>query len=216
MSSPKAETKVSRPNPYAHAPALPAGECVDVRSIVTGAHYELEIGPGRGGFIFERAAAAPDAALIGFEIRRKWATIVDERLAKQGLGTRARVFAEDAKFALPRLSPSASVRLVTMHFPDPWWKKRHQKRLVMSDVILNEVVRLLSVDGEFFIQTDVEARAEQYSAHIASDGRLVPHGDTPGLAWLAENPYGARSPRERRAVTDGLPIFRMRYRKASQ
>jgi tRNA (guanine-N7-)-methyltransferase len=186
-----------------------------MRAIVTGEHYELEIGPGRGGFIFERAAAAPDAGLIGFEIRRKWATIVDGRLGKQGLGGRARVFSEDAKFALPRLAPSASVRLVTMHFPDPWWKKRHQKRLVMGDVILDEICRLLASNGEFFIQTDVEERAEQYNAHLASDGRLVPYGDSPGLAWLAENPYGARSPRERRAMADGLPIFRMRYRKAA-
>jgi tRNA (guanine-N7-)-methyltransferase len=216
MSSAAAEHKKTRPNPYAHAPTLPDGESVDMRSIVTGSSYELEIGPGRGGFIFERAAAAPEAALIGFEIRRKWATIVDERLAKQGLGSRARVFSEDAKFALPRLAPSACVRLVTMHFPDPWWKKRHQKRLVMSDVILDEVHRLLSDDGEFFIQTDVEERAVQYDVHLASDGRFVPYGDSPGLAWLAENPYGARSPRERRAIEDGLPIFRMRYRKIAQ
>jgi tRNA (guanine-N7-)-methyltransferase len=213
MMAPKAEA--SRPNPYAHAPALPEGEHVDMRTIVAGKHYELEIGPGRGGFIFERAAAAPDSALIGFEIRRKWATIVDGRLAKQGLGSRARVFSEDAKFALPRLTPSASVSLVTMHFPDPWWKKRHQKRLVMGDVLLDEIHRLLASDGEFFIQTDVEERAEQYNAHLASDGRFAPHGDSPRLAWLAENPYGARSPRERRAIADGLPIFRLRFRKAS-
>ena len=213
MSSPETKPKKTKVNPYAHAPVLPEGERIDLSALAIGAHYEIEIGPGRGGFIFERAVAAPDAALIGFEIRRKWATIVDDRLAKQGLGPRARVFAEDAKFALPRLTPDASVRLVTMHFPDPWWQKRHQMRLVMGDVRLDEVFRLLARDGEFFIQTDVEERAEQYNAHLAGDARFVPHGDVPKSAWLAENPYAARSPRERRAIVDGLPVFRMRYKK---
>ena len=211
MSS--SEAKPKKPNPYAHAPVLPEGERIALGSIVCGAHYEIEIGPGRGGFIFERAASAPDAGLVGFEIRRKWATLVDERLAKCGLGARARVFAEDAKFALPRLGPDASVRLITMHFPDPWWKKRHRKRLVMGDVILDEIFRLLAKDGEFFIQTDVEDRALQYNTHLERDVRFAPHGDAPSAAWLAENPYAARSPRERRAITDGLPIFRLRYRK---
>ena len=58
-------------------------------------------------------------------------SIVDGRLAKHGVAKRARVFAEDAKVALPRLGPDASVRRVFSHFPDPWWKKRHEKRIML-------------------------------------------------------------------------------------
>src|SRR5690242_1261284 len=99
-----------RPRPYHDAPRLPPGELIDARTLVRGAWIEIEIGPGRGGFLFERAKAAPEVGLLGFEVRRKWAAIVDARLAKQGLGDRARVFAEDAKDALRRLGPDASVR----------------------------------------------------------------------------------------------------------
>ena len=204
-----------KPKPYADAPRLPEapeGERVDVRSIVKGAFYEIEIGPGRGGFLFERAAAEPEVALIGLEVRRKWATIVDRRLDKAGLGARARVFAEDAKFALPRLGPDGSIARVFMHFPDPWWKKRHQKRLVMGDVLLDQSHRLLAPRGELFVQTDVEERADQYEAQIAAHPAFVPFGDAEGSARLAENPYGARSPREHRAIADGIPIHRLRYR----
>ena len=205
-----------KPRPYADAPRLPGpvGEStpVDVRSLVAGSAVEIEIGPGRGGFMFERAAAAPTTGLVGFEVRRKWATIVDGRLSKAGLGARARVFAEDAKAALPRLVPDASVARVFMHFPDPWWKKRHQKRLVMGDVLLDHVARLLAPGGELFVQTDVEERADQYEAMIAAHGRFEAFGDTPASARLAENPYGARSPREHRAIADGIPIHRLRYR----
>ncbi len=182
-----------------------------MRSLVQGSTIEIEIGPGRGGFLFERAEAAPEAGLIGFEVRRKWATIVDERLKKRGLGARARVFAEDAREALLRLSPDGSVARVFLHFPDPWWKKRHQKRLVMGDTLLGSIVRLLPPGGELFVQTDVEERAEDYARMVATAPELVPAGDAPGSPHLAENPYAARSPREHRAIADGLPVHRLRY-----
>ena len=199
--------------PYADAPRMAADEDsrVDVRGLVRGAWRELEVGPGRGGFILERAEAATEAGIVGLEVRRKWAAIVDLRLAKRGLGERARVFAEDAKHALPRLFPDASLRRVYLCFPDPWWKKRHRKRLVMGDVFLDQIARLLEPGGELFVQTDVEERAEQYELQIAAHAAFAPAGDAEGSARLAENPYGARSPRERRAIKDGLPIHRMRF-----
>ncbi|WP_394826355.1 tRNA (guanine(46)-N(7))-methyltransferase TrmB [Pendulispora albinea] len=186
---------------------------VDVRSLVQGEWLELEIGPGRGGFVFERAAAAP-AGLIGLEVRRKWATIVDQRLAKAGLGARARVFAEDAGLALPRLGPDGSIRRIFLHFPDPWWKKRHAKRLVIvKQGFVAEMARLLEPGGELFVQTDVEERAALYEAEIRACPLFVPFGDEGGSPALANNPYNAESPREKRAIVDGLPVHRLRFRR---
>jgi tRNA (guanine-N7-)-methyltransferase len=202
-----------RADPYAHAPRLPQdGAIVDPRTIVGSGQLpvELEIGPGRGGFLFERVLAAP-VALIGFEIRRKWATIVDERLQKQGHGQRARVFSEDARSALARF-PDACVSAVYVHFPDPWWKKRHQKRLVIAYDFAKSLLRILCPGGELFVQTDVEERAQAYHALIESIDGFEPVESSP---WVNENPYGARSTRERRVMSDGLPIFRLRYRRKS-
>ncbi len=171
---------------------------------------ELEIGPGRGGFLFERLAAVPELCMLGFEVRRKWATIVDNKLKTQGLAERARVFAEDARTALPRL-PAACLSRVYIHFPDPWWKKRHAKRLVVSPTLLPEVVRLLLPGGELFVQTDVEERSLEYEVALGATPGLAPAAGGPRLA---DNPFLARSPRERRAIADGLPIHRLLYRKA--
>ncbi len=207
-----------RPNhPYARAARLPDEESIDVRALLPGdGPIEIEIGPGRGGFLFERAAAAPTARLVGLEIRMKWSTLVDERLAKAGLGQRARVFNADAREALTHLQPDGSVDAFFLHFPDPWWKKRHEKRLVMGDSLLGSIVRLLRDGGELFVQTDVEERGEQYAAQIATAPELEPAGDEAGSARLAENPYGARSPREHRAIADGLPVHRFRYRRKAR
>jgi tRNA (guanine-N7-)-methyltransferase len=201
------------PRPYDDAPRLPEGDRIALSSIVKGEWVEIELGPGRGGFLVERAAIEPRAALIGLEIRRKWAAVVDGRLAERGLGARARVFAEDARFALPRLDPSASVRRFFVHFPDPWWKKRHAKRLLVQGAFLDEIARLLHPDGELFVQTDVDERAAGYEELASLDDRFVPAGDAPGSPRLVENPYVARSPRERRAIADGLPVHRLRWRR---
>jgi len=201
------------PRPYADAPCLPEGDHVEAKSVVAGEWLELEIGPGRGVFVFERAAAAPGAGLIGLEVRRKWATIVDQRLAKAGLAPRARIFAEDARHALPRLTPDGAFRRVFLHFPDPWWKKRHAKRLVVQGDVVGEIARLLEPNGELFVQTDVEERAVQYEAQIRACPLLVPFGDAEGSPLLAANPYNAESPREKRAIADGLPIHRLRFRR---
>jgi tRNA (guanine-N7-)-methyltransferase len=212
------ETDALRPkrkrNPYEDAPRLPADEHVDLRAIVTGASLELEIGPGpKAGFLVERAVAAPNAGLVGLEIRKKWAAVGDARLAKQGHAARARVFCEDARLALPRLGPDASVARVFLHFPDPWWKKRHTKRLVMGDVFLAEVSRLLAVGGHLYVQTDVEERAELYERVVTAHGAFETGGDNEGSARVAENPFGARSPREHRAIADGLPVHRMLWKR---
>jgi tRNA (guanine-N7-)-methyltransferase len=203
-------------HPYARAPRLPDGD-VPVADLVVGeGPLEIEIGPGRGGFLFERAAASPAARLVGLEIRLKWATLVDERLHRQGLGARARVFNADAREALARFVPDASVAVFYLHFPDPWWKKRHEKRLVMGVPLLDAIARLLVDGGELFVQTDVEERAGLYDAQIAAHPALEPAGDAAGSARMAENPYGARSPREHRAIADGLPVHRLRYRRRAR
>lgn len=206
--------------PYADAPRLPnavrgeAPASLDLRTLVTGADLELEIGPGpKAGFLLERALAAPTSALVGLEIRRKWAAVGDAKLAKAGHAARARVFCEDAREALPRLGPTGGVARVFLHFPDPWWKKRHHKRLVLGDVFLDEVARLLASDGVLYIQTDVEERADLYEEVTSSHPAFVAAGDGPGSPRVAENPYGARSPREHRAIADGLPVYRMRFTK---
>ncbi|MFZ5895272.1 MAG: tRNA (guanine(46)-N(7))-methyltransferase TrmB [Myxococcota bacterium] len=199
-------------HPYAaDAPRLPEGEILDPRTLVetNGRPLELEIGPGRGGFIFERLQAAPDICIIGLEIRLKWATIVDRRLRERGLAPRARVFAEDARAAVARF-PEACLDAVFVHFPDPWWKKRHKKRLVMGETILEQLFRTVRPGGQVFLQTDVAERAEGFAELFLTHPGFEPFGPS---ARVEENPFQARSPREHRAIQDGLPIHRLHYRR---
>jgi tRNA (guanine-N7-)-methyltransferase len=196
--------------PYARAPRLPEGDApIDPRDLVGGsAPVELEIGPGRGTFIMERLESDPQVHMLGLEIRRKWATLVDDKLQARFQG-RGRVFAEDAKLILPRLV-AGSVSRIYVHFPDPWWKKRHEKRLIAEDALVTEAHRLLCDGGDVFVQTDVEERAERYEQLFAASSSFSPWGES---ARVADPHFGARSPREKRAIADGLPIYRLRFRR---
>jgi tRNA (guanine-N7-)-methyltransferase len=213
--------------PYADAPRLPAGEALGIDQILVRStppgegtaaplprRLELEIGPGRGGFLLERLATGPDVCIVGLEIRLKWASLVDQRLHELGLADRGRVFAEDIRVALPRLA-DGSLSRVFVHFPDPWWKKRHAKRRLATDGVITEIARLLTDSGELFVQTDVWETADAYRQAIESHSGFLPDGDAPGSPLLAENPYGARSPRERRVISAELPVVRLRYRRGS-
>lgn len=202
----------SEPSPRRYvelAPKAPEGR-IDLRTLwpVTSGEIELEIGFGRGMFLLERAAAVPTARLLGVEIKRKWAYLVSERAARLGLHG-VRVFGADAREVLPRLDPERSVARAFMHFPDPWWKKRHAKRRLRGQDTLDPLARLLAPGGELLIQTDVEERARDFVIDLRAHGAF----EVPDSPFVDDHPYTARSNREKRAMTDGLPIYRILVRR---
>ena len=223
----EAPVEVSRSrSPYASAPRLPQGEALDLQQVLgasppsdhdagLASGLELEIGPGRGSFLLERLAIGPQVRIVGLEIRLKWASLVDQRIHELGLAERGRVFAEDIRLALPRFA-TGSLSRVFVHFPDPWWKKKHAKRRLANGAVVTEIARLLRSAGELFIQTDVWETAEAYREAIEAHPAFEPLGDAPGSALVVDNPYGARSPRERRVMANDLPVTRLRYRRRAE
>jgi len=182
---------------------------VDLRQLFSpNTELEIEIGFGKGRFLLERTRSSPSSGLLGIEIKRKWAATVKERCERQRL-TNVHVMAGSCLEILPRTTPDQSIRRVFIHFPDPWWKRRHAKRMVVGEATLDQIARLLLPDGELFLQTDVEERAQQYLDSIRAHGKFTLAGD--GL--ISHNPYQARSNREVRAEQDGLPIYRILARR---
>ncbi len=190
------------PMPPPEGPLAPGRLWPEAREV------ELEIGFGHGLFLYERATVRPDVRLLGLEVKRKWAYLVAERCARRGLEN-VTVWAADARAVLPRLA-AGSIARVFMHFPDPWWKKRHAKRSLVGDSLLDPIARVLAPGGELFLQTDVRGRAELHLAALA-DHPAFELGGRAG--YLDANPYGARSNREARAAQDGLPVFRTLARR---
>jgi tRNA (guanine-N7-)-methyltransferase len=192
------------------APRMPE-EGLDLLEVFPGcADIEVEIGFGRGQFLVQRRHAAPQAGLLGIEIRAKHAYLVADKCARLALPN-VRILGGDARLLLPQLRPAGSVARVVMCFPDPWWKARHAERRLMDEPLLNAIATVLRPAGELFVQTDVEERAEQYLERISACAAFQRATAT---GYIDENPYGAQSNRESRAIEDGLPIYRLLFRKA--
>ena len=192
------------------APRMPEGG-LDLLEVFPGcAEIEIEIGFGRGQFLLQRRQSAPSAGLLGIEIRAKHAYLVAHKCTELRLPN-VLILGADARIALPLLRPAGCVARVVMCFPDPWWKARHAERRLMDEPLLNAIASVLRPAGELFVQTDVEERAEQYLDRISACSAFQRVTET---GYIDENPYGARSNRESRAIEDGLPIYRLLFRKA--
>lgn len=116
---------------------------------------ELEVGSGKGLFLQSAASARPDHNFLGIELSRKYATIAAARLKRHECRN-AKVMRADARFVMARLVPEASLSTVHVYFPDPWWKKRHKKRRVVTATFVADIERCLAAGGALHLASDVE------------------------------------------------------------
>lgn len=201
---------MKHPNPYLDIPSFPDAATLDLPelSYARGRPIEIEVGFGKGHFLMARARAVPETTLVGIETRRKWVHLVRERLTKHRIEN-ATVYHGDAGEVFTRFLPDAVVDRIFVNFPDPWWKARHEKRMVICPDFVREAVRLLKDNGDIFVQTDVDFRAEKYLAVLSENDQLVPAASTDGR--IEENRFDARSLREKKCIETGLPIFRLQF-----
>jgi tRNA (guanine-N7-)-methyltransferase len=145
-------------------------DAIDVRAMLGVAPpADLDIGFGKGWSLREWAWTHHEGTVLGVEKRRGF---VDHAVRKLGEAERLRIriVHGDARTVLPRLVPGGFFRRCTLSFPDPWWKRRHQKRQVVGSGLAVEIARLLADGGEAFVQTDVPERAEPFRAAFVGCG----------------------------------------------
>jgi tRNA (guanine-N7-)-methyltransferase len=138
--------------PYEHAsrrqarfyPAAPEGSIrVDC----------LEVGPGRGDFLFTEAAENPDKRFAAIEIKKRRYLKLIDRVEKRELRNILLVQA-DARIVLPDLIPAGSLETAYILFPDPWPKRRHIEMRLLSVEFLSLLGERLRIGGEIVIATD--------------------------------------------------------------
>ncbi|MCA9037277.1 MAG: tRNA (guanosine(46)-N7)-methyltransferase TrmB [Planctomycetaceae bacterium] len=115
---------------------------------------ELDIGCGRGLFLFNAAVNNPQVNYLGLEIDYREGRRTATRLMKRDL-TNARVIGGDAKRVLTELIAPSSVSAAHVYFPDPWWKKRHHKRRIFTEEFLDMLATIIQPGGHLHSWTDV-------------------------------------------------------------
>lgn len=104
----------------------------------------LEIGFGGGEHLAAQASAHPGIGFIGCEPFLNGVARLLGEIEKNSLSN-IRVFTDDAREVLDAL-PDASIDRCFILFPDPWPKRRHQRRRIVSPKTLNAIARVLT-DG---------------------------------------------------------------------
>jgi tRNA (guanine-N7-)-methyltransferase len=170
----------------------------------------LEIGFGGAEHLLWQARANPRVGLIGSEpfedgVVKVLSAIEQEKLAN------IRLHADDAR-PLLRWLPDAAITRVFILFPDPWPKKRHRKRRLISVATLGELARIMRPDAELRIATDVA----DYARWI-----LLAVREQPSFSWFPDGPrdWRERPPDwpptryEQKALREGRRCTYFRFRR---
>jgi tRNA (guanine-N7-)-methyltransferase len=173
------------------------------------ARLELEIGCGHGGYALAFGRLRPDRALVGIEQRRKFAALVAGKVERRALRN-VLILRGDARLLAPRLFPAGALAAIHVHFPDPWWKRRHLRRRLVDDRMSCLLLGLLAPGGLLDLRTDVERYALDAVARLEEVGFENEAG--PGQ-FCAAPPDEIPSTREKRYLETGQRVWRLRLRR---
>lgn len=166
----------------------------------------LDIGCARGRFLLRMAEAEPDWNYLGVEIREPLVDEANRLAAEAGLANLHYTFC-NAMLWLDRLLeavPPGILQMVTIQFPDPWFKKKHAKRRMVTEEMVDTIARNLAQDGKVFVQTDIGFLADEMFDLFRSDSRFI---EVP----LGEDLFPVKTEREKAVEDKGLPVYRATF-----
>lgn len=170
----------------------------------------LEIGFGMGITTAEIAAAQPQTDFIAVEVHPPGVGNLCNLLDEQGLGN-VRVIQHDAVEVLTQMIAPASLSGVHIYFPDPWHKKRHNKRRLVQPPLVTLVASRLSPDGYLHLATDWVPYAEQMLDVLSAEPLLrnTATDYAPRPAWRPETKF------ERRGLKLGHEVRDLLFRRVA-
>jgi tRNA (guanine-N7-)-methyltransferase len=177
-----------------------------------GREIEVELGCADACFLFERAAADRTRYYVGLEIRADFIDRVNRRARDEGLPLQAMLANVNAD--LPGLFPPSSIARFYLNFPDPWFKRRHHKRRVLTPTLVATLATQLVSGGELFFQSDVFDLALD-AMEVLEDAALLCNAQRP-WSFVRENPFRSHSKRERQTERRGRRVWRLWYRRVAQ
>ncbi|QNJ24762.1 tRNA (guanine-N(7)-)-methyltransferase [Synechococcus sp. SYN20] len=174
----------------------------------------LDIGCARGFFLLELAALQPERNHLGVEIRRPLVQAAQRDRDRQQqhnlhfLFCNANISLEAWMAALP----PDQLHLVSIQFPDPWFKQRHRKRRVLQPALLLAIASALHPGRQLFLQSDVLAVIEPMVSLVELSNCFARPKDDQ-RPWRTSNPLPVATERERYVQEQGLPSYRVLFER---
>ena len=130
------------------------------------------------------------------------------RIGRAGIDN-VRIAMIDGAQALERLFDDATITELWTFFADPWHKKRHAKRRLVSSSFGDLVARKLAPGGVWHLATDWEDYARWMREHLDGHPGLVNEHDgwAPRLAQRPVTKYEAKG------LAEGRTVYDLAYRR---
>jgi tRNA (guanine-N7-)-methyltransferase len=144
----------------------------------------LEIGFGMGQSLVATAAAKPETNFIGIEVHKPGVGKLLHSMEERGVDN-IRIYCHDAVEVLQDCIPDVSLDVVQIFFPDPWHKKRHNKRRLIQPPFVAQLVSKLKPGGILHLATDWEDYARQMMDVLGAAEEL---SNTSGDGQFADRP----------------------------
>ncbi len=196
----------------------------------------IDIGCGKGGYLLSMAKKQMVAEeneeeinekrnYLGLEIRPSVAQFAKERITRRNLdgiidfvGCNANV---DLERILSRYTAGVDgdgnggeIGLVSIQYPDPHFKKSHQKRRVVTQELVHVLAKFLPEGREVFIQSDIKEVLDNMRLTIREEGSKYFRDVVNDIdEYMEENPTGVPTEREVSVLDQNLPVYRTIFRR---
>jgi len=169
----------------------------------------LDIGCARGRFLLDFAASETKWNFIGIDIRSSLVAAAEREREKLELNNLRFVFC-NANVSLENWLlklRTNQLQRVSIQFPDPWFKKRHQKRRVLQPSLLIALANRLPPGAELFVQSDVSSVINQM-IELIQLSQCFESNDFGNEHQVNDNPFDLTTEREQYALKKGLKVYR--------
>jgi tRNA (guanine-N7-)-methyltransferase len=147
----------------------------------------LEIGFGMGEATAHIAGVRPSDNFLCCEVHEPGVGALLKRIGEHDLHN-IRIVQHDAVEVLQHMLTPACLDGVHIFFPDPWHKKKHNKRRLIQPAFVAQLVERLKPGGYIHCATDWQPYAEQMLEVLQAEPRLRNTASQAGLNGYAPKP----------------------------
>ena len=157
----------------------------------------VDLGCGDGSFLCALAQRMPDKNFLGIERLLNRVRISARKAAALD---NVRLLRMESFYAVRYLLPAESVERFYLLFPDPWPKRRHHRRRIVTPEFLGSIHAALEKNGSMYIATDdvdyfgkirdIAESSSGFAIHVpnvdlpqSKFGRIFREKDAP-IQWL--------------------------------
>ena len=170
----------------------------------------LEVGFGNGRHLVELAKRNSDKIIMGSEVYQNGVASTCFSLFQNKISN-VRVFHGDVRIFLNSFKHGAVDRLYVL-FPDPWIKKRHKSRRLLSSTNIELFSQILKSKGAICIATDVEDYYFEIEEAFSNSYQFKKLHDSPkekDLSFFLD----LKTKYEQKAINKGLSPSYLVYKK---